>query len=138
MFSICLRNNFVKPYKILSHSAHSDNFFFFFFLLVVQLSWYFVRSHEIFFQTGAQNFSFLSWKTKKVLILKINWAKPRVTRLQYQNNQLCLLTKFSATVLVRTMIFSTVLRSEYKNTWSSLDFITFISLHTTYSWNIKR
>ena len=34
--SICLKKNFVKPFvKILTHSAHSDNFYFHFFLSVV-------------------------------------------------------------------------------------------------------
>ena len=36
----------------------------------------------------------------KILLLKKIWAKPRANRLQYQNNQLCLLTQFSATVLI--------------------------------------
>ena len=31
------------------------------------LSWNFVRSHEILFQTDTESLSFLSWKTKKVL-----------------------------------------------------------------------
>jgi hypothetical protein len=30
-FSICLEKNFVKPHKISSHSAYSDNFYFHFF-----------------------------------------------------------------------------------------------------------
>ena len=46
-----------------THSAHTDDFHFNFFLLVVWLSWNFVRFHMIF-QTCAENFSFLSWKTK--------------------------------------------------------------------------
>ena len=33
-------------------------------------NWYFVRFHEIIFQTDAESFSFLPWKTKKVLFLK--------------------------------------------------------------------
>ena len=33
-------------------------------------------------------------------------AEPRANWLQYQNNQLCLLTEFSASVLVRTMRYS--------------------------------
>ena len=40
-------------------------FIFPFFLSVVCLSWNFVRFHEILFQTDAESFSFLSWKTKK-------------------------------------------------------------------------
>ena len=47
-----------------------------FFLLVVWLSWNFVRFLEILFQTDAESFSFLSWKTKKVLFLKKNFFKP--------------------------------------------------------------
>ena len=40
-------------------------FLFSFCLSVVWLSWNFVRFHEIIFQTDAENFSILSWKTKK-------------------------------------------------------------------------
>ena len=45
-------------------------FLIFKFLLVVWLSWNFVRFHEILFQTDAENFSFLSWQTKKCFFLK--------------------------------------------------------------------
>ena len=48
-----------------AHSANSDNCYLHFFLLDVWLSWNFVRFHEIHFQTDAESFSFLSWKTKK-------------------------------------------------------------------------
>ena len=37
---------------------------------VVQISWNFVRIHKILNQKDAENFSFLSWKTKKVLFLE--------------------------------------------------------------------
>ena len=39
------------------------------------MSWHFVRFQEIEFQTDAESFSFLSWKTKKVLFLKKYSAK---------------------------------------------------------------
>ena len=45
-------------------------FLFPYFLSVVWLSWNFVRFHEILFQTDVESFSFLPWKTKKVLFLK--------------------------------------------------------------------
>ena len=47
--------NFVKPHI---------------FLLDAWLSWNFVRFHKLYFQTDAESFSFLSWKTKKILFLK--------------------------------------------------------------------
>ena len=41
------------------------------------MSWNFVRFHEIQFQTDAESFSFLSWKTKKFYsYLKKNFFKP--------------------------------------------------------------
>ena len=40
-------------------------FLFSYFVSVVWLSWDFVRFHKILFQTDAESFSFLSWKTKK-------------------------------------------------------------------------
>ena len=51
-------------------------FLFSFFLSVVWLSWNFVRFHVILFQTDAEIFSFLSYKTKKVLFLKKIWFRP--------------------------------------------------------------
>ena len=39
------------------------------FLSVVWLSWNFARFHQIQFQIEPESFSFLSWKTKKVLFL---------------------------------------------------------------------
>ena len=53
-FCICLKEIFVTHHKI---STHSDNS-------------YFVRFHEILFQTDAESFSFLSWKTKKNIFQK--------------------------------------------------------------------
>ena len=38
--------------------------------------WNFVRFHEIHFQTDAESFSFLSWKTKKFYSLKKWFFKP--------------------------------------------------------------
>ena len=38
---------------------------------ITWMSWNFVRFHEILFQTDAENFSFLSWKTKKFYSKKI-------------------------------------------------------------------
>ena len=45
-----------------------------FFLSIVWLSWNCVRFHKIIFQIDAENFSVLSWKTKKFYSLK-KWAK---------------------------------------------------------------
>ena len=55
----------MKPHKISTHLAYSDNCYFHVFLSVVWLSWNFARFHEIQFQTEPESFSLLSWKTKK-------------------------------------------------------------------------
>ena len=68
--------NFAKLHKISTHSAHSDNSYFHFFLSVFWLKWNYARFHEILFLTNAESFSFLSWKTKKVLFLKKTFFKP--------------------------------------------------------------
>ena len=49
-----------------------------------QMSWNFVRFHEIWFQTEPESFSFLSWKTKKNLsrTAKID-PKDGVSRLNF-------------------------------------------------------
>ena len=62
------------------------------------MSWNFVRFHVIFFKKMLKISTFYLEKQKSFIPKKI-WAKPRVNWLQYQNNQLCLLTQFSATVL---------------------------------------
>ena len=64
-----------------------------------------MRFYENLFQTGVENFSpgFISKKRKSFIPKKI-WPKPRVNWIQYQNNQLCLLTQFSPTVLVMTSL----------------------------------
>ena len=72
--------NFVKPHKVSTYSAHSDNFFLHF--LVVWLSWNFVRFQEIHFQIDAKSFSFLSWKIRKFYSKKIFFD-----RCQYQNKK---------------------------------------------------
>ena len=59
-FSICLKMNFVKPQKISTHSAHSEIV-----ISILSIGCLIVRLHEILFQTDAENFSFLSYKTKK-------------------------------------------------------------------------
>ena len=64
-FNFSLKLNFVKPHKISTYLAYSDNCYFHLFLSVVWLSWNFARFHEIQFQTEPKSFSFLSWKTKK-------------------------------------------------------------------------
>ena len=51
-----------------------------FFLSVVWLSWNFVSFHEILFQTDAESFSFLSWKTKQFYSYFLG-------RSQYQNKK---------------------------------------------------
>ena len=60
---------FEKEFHETSQNFNSFSSFrqllFSFFLSVVWLSWNFVRFHEILFQTDGENFSFLSWKTKK-------------------------------------------------------------------------
>ena len=66
----------MKPHKISTHLAYSDNCYFHVFLSVVWLSWNFGRFCEILFQTDAESFSFLSWNTKKVLFLKKIFFKP--------------------------------------------------------------
>ena len=63
---------FVKPCKISAHSdKHSDNILLWG-IQVVQMSWNFVRFHEMINQRDAENFRFLSWvlTNKKVLFLK--------------------------------------------------------------------
>ena len=56
------KNFKVNLCQISAHSdKHSDNIF----LRVVQMSWNFVRFHEIINQRDAKNFRFLSWQTKK-------------------------------------------------------------------------
>ena len=63
-----------KEFRETSQSFNSFSWFrqflFPFFPSVVWLSWNFVMFHEFFFQTHAKNFSFLSWKNKKVLFQK--------------------------------------------------------------------
>ena len=65
---------FEKEFRETSQNFNSFSsfrqFLFSFFLSVVWLSWNFVRFHEILFQTDAESFSFLSWKTKKFYSLK--------------------------------------------------------------------
>ena len=46
------------------------------------MSWNFVRCYEILFQTDAESFSFLSWKTKKNIP-----KKKKISRCQYQNKK---------------------------------------------------
>ena len=74
--------NFVKLHKISTHSAHSDNSYFHFFSIRCLIENY-ARFHEILFLTNAESFTFLSWKTKKVLFLK----KPFLSHFQYQNKK---------------------------------------------------
>ena len=59
-----------------------------FFLFVVWLSWNFVRFHKILFQTDAESFSSLSWKTKT----KYSWEKYFLGCCQYQNKKKALFT----------------------------------------------
>ena len=66
----------MKPHKISTHLAYSDNCYFHLFLSVVWLSWNFARFHEIQFQTELESFN------KKVLYLKKN-----LSRWQYQNKK---------------------------------------------------
>ena len=73
----------MKPHKLSTHLAFSDNCYFHLFLSVVWLSWNFARFHEIQFQTEPESFSFLSWKTKKIY----SWKKNFLSRCQYQNKK---------------------------------------------------
>ena len=73
--SIYLKKNFVKPHKISTHLAYSDDCYFHLFLSVVWLSWNFARFHKIQFQTEPESFSFLSWKTKKFYSWKNKFFK---------------------------------------------------------------
>ena len=78
---------FEKEFREASQSFNSftvfRQFLFSIFLSVVWLSWNFVRFHEIlfhscFFKSDDENFSFLSWKTKKFSMnLKNIWSKQR-------------------------------------------------------------
>ena len=63
-----MKLNFVKPHKISTCLADSDNCYFHFFLIKL-------RFHEILFQTDSESFSLLSWKTKKFYSWKKN-SKP--------------------------------------------------------------
>ena len=68
-------------------------------ITIVWMSWMssnFVRFHEMLFQTDAESFSFLSWKTKKVLFL--NRYFKAVVNIKTKQ-KLCLLTQFSVKVL---------------------------------------
>ena len=72
----------MKPHKISTHSAHSDNCYIFsFFLSVVWLSWNFVRFHEILFQTDSVSAFYL--EKQKSFIPK----KKFLSRCQYQNKK---------------------------------------------------
>ena len=68
----------MKPHKILTHSAHSEIV-----ISILSIGCLIVRLHEILFQTDAENFSFLSYKTKKFLFLK----RYNLGRSQYQNKK---------------------------------------------------
>ena len=88
--------NFQHLFRDTSQTLNSFwQFLLSFILSVVWLIWNFVRCHEIFFQTDSESFSFLSWKTKKVLFLK----KYFLSVVNIKTKKLCLLTQFSVTVL---------------------------------------
>ena len=59
---------------------------------------------KIFFKQVSK-ISALYLKKQKSFIPKKIWPKPRVNWIQYQNNQLCLLTQFSVTFLDQSMSF---------------------------------
>ena len=67
--SLNFQHLFEKEFRETSQNFNSFSsfrqFLLSFILFVVWLSWNFVRFHEIPFQTDAESFSFLSWKTKK-------------------------------------------------------------------------
>ena len=68
-FSICLKNNFVKPHNISTHSAHSDNFYFHFFYPLsdwVEILWGFTK----FFFKQMLKISIFYLEKQKVLFLK--------------------------------------------------------------------
>ena len=60
-----------------------QNIIIFIFSISCLIEWNFVRFHEISFQTDAESFSFLSWKTKKFCPYK----KILLGCCQYQNKK---------------------------------------------------
>ena len=76
--------NFLKPHQIFTHSVHSDNCYFHFFNRLSDLVEFFVRFHEILFQTDAKKFQLFILKNKKVLFQK---EKIFLGRCQYQNKK---------------------------------------------------
>ena len=77
-----MKLNLLKPHKISTHFAYSDNCYYHFFYFF-WLSWYFVRFQEILFQTDSESFSFLSWKPKKFYC----WKKKFLSRFQFKNKK---------------------------------------------------
>ena len=98
--SICLKKNSVKPHKISTHSAHSDNLYFYFFYLLsdwVEILW---DCTNYLFQTDAESFGFLiekkfySWK-------KYNLGhSPKLKIGQESSNRRRFLSQFSVKVLM--------------------------------------
>ena len=86
--------------RILTHSAHSDNFCFYF--LYPLSDWFeLLWASTKFFFKQMRKISAVYLEKQKSFIPKKIFSKPRVNRFQYQNNQLCLLTQFSVKVLVQ-------------------------------------
>ena len=86
----------MKPHKISTHLAYSDNCYFHLFLSVVWLSWNFARFHKIQFQTEPESFSFLSWKTKKKYS-----CKKTLNRCQFENKK----ALFTVSIFPKVLVF---------------------------------
>ena len=106
MFFKIERWNFQVQFEIgFRETSQNFNSFSFFrellfspFLSVVWLSWNFVRFHEILFQTDAESFSVLSWKTNKFY----SWKNIFQAVVNINTRKICLLTQFLMKVLHST------------------------------------
>ena len=78
--------------------------------------------HEILNQTVAQNFSFLSWQTKKVLFLKKIWSVPCTMDSSFFSQQMpyCLLTLLVYMALLWKTVISHFRPSRYYFTQGDL------------------
>ena len=72
-----------KAWFIRSFRQNSEDIFFLWGVSLVRMNWNFARLDEILNQTADENFSFLSWKTKKFYSKK----KYFLSRCQYQNKK---------------------------------------------------
>ena len=83
--------------NVWSFRKHSDDTFWG--IKIVRMSWNFVRFQEILFQTDAEEFSFLSWQTKKVLFLlrSVNFKSNlwSANFSQKTNGQICFVSFFT-------------------------------------------